>query len=138
MRKCTNCLKQYEKEEKCSKCGKTLGAEFICVRIGKISAHFCSKKCANKLLVVASYPEDKPKDIDSPGGYECKKCGYHFFPSEMGTDLKICPECASPNLTQLKSGATRGRSFPGRGRLIKTTQGDRVLANVKNNLKSRL
>ena len=101
MRKCTNRLKQYEEEEKCSQCGKTLGAEFICAKIQTKSAHFCSKKCANKLLVAASYPLDRPMARGSAGGYECKTCGYRIIPEDLGTSPKLCPECTSPNLTKL-------------------------------------
>jgi len=101
MRKCTNCLRQYAKEEKCSQCGKILGAEFICARIQTNSAHFCSKKCANKILAAAHYPPERAVARGLPAGYECKKCGYRFIPEGMETEPKLCPACASPNLTKL-------------------------------------
>lgn len=102
MRNCTNCRKQYEKEEKCNKCGKILGTEFICAKIETKSAHFCSKKCANTILAAASYPRDASVARDSPEGYECKACGYRSFPEDLETEPKLCPACASPNLTKLR------------------------------------
>ena len=101
MRKCINCLKQYEKEEKCNKCGKILGAKFICAKIETKSAHFCSKKCANKILVAAFYPSDRPAARGSAEGYACKECGYRLVPEDLETEPKLCPACASPNLTRL-------------------------------------
>jgi len=103
MRKCTNCLKQYEKEEKCNKCGKILGVGFICAKIETKSVHFCSKKCANKILAAASYPLliSKSRGGGSSEGYECKECGYRLLPEDMEMNPKVCPACASPNLTRL-------------------------------------
>ncbi|MEM3075256.1 MAG: hypothetical protein QW590_00320 [Candidatus Bilamarchaeaceae archaeon] len=101
MMKCTNCFKKYEKEEKCSQCGTELGTEFICIRIEEKSAHFCSKTCANKVLVAASYLPDRPVAKGPAGGYECRKCGYHFLPEDMEEAPKLCPACASPDLTRL-------------------------------------
>jgi len=101
MTKCTNCLKEYEKEEKCNQCRKVLGVEFICAKIQTKSAHFCSKKCANKLLVAASYPLPILRRGGSSEGYECKNCGYRLYPEGEEMTPKLCPACASPNLTRL-------------------------------------
>ena len=110
MEKCTNCLRQYKKDEKCSQCRKALGAEFVCVKIQSKSAHFCSKKCADKIAVAASYRKDAPEAEESPQGYECKKCGYRWSPGESEAVPKLCPECANPNLTVWKTGATQNKS----------------------------
>jgi len=107
---CTNCLKKYEKEEHCSQCGKALKAEFICVKIKSVSAHFCSKKCSDGIAAAATYKPDETGDADAPQGYECKKCGYKWMPEESEMHPRLCPECASPDLMQSKNGAAQGKS----------------------------
>ena len=107
---CTNCLKKYEKEENCSQCGKALKAEFICVKIKSVSAHFCSKECADKNAIEASYRPGASSYGDLPQGYECKKCGFRWVPDDSEAGQKLCPECASPDLMQSKNGAAQGKS----------------------------
>ena len=106
---CTNCLKKYEKPEQCRQCGKALGAEFICAKIKSTSAHFCSKKCSDKIAAAAAYKPNETSQ-DAPQGYECKKCGYRWFPEESETQPKLCPECASPKLIQWKNDIAQGKS----------------------------
>jgi hypothetical protein len=94
---CTKCLMKTEKPGQCSQCNKTLGAEFICVKIKSASAHFCSKKCSDTVAVAASYRPVEPESTEPPQGYECKKCGYKLVPENFEMQPKLCPECASPD-----------------------------------------
>jgi len=109
-KQCTNCLKQYKQNEECTQCGKMLGIEFVCVKVQSNSAHFCSKKCADKIAVAAHYKTSVPKAESLPQGYECKKCGYRWAPTESEISPKLCPDCASPNLIEWKNDVARGKS----------------------------